>query len=83
MRRARQWRCSPIEMVWAPFSGHGLGWELMQLIIQYARSEDLRRIEGQVLRENTVMLQMCRELGFRIEADPEEPDVRMVKLPLD
>jgi len=63
--------------------GHGLGWELMQLIIRYARSEGLRRIEGQVLRENSVMLQMCRELDFRIEAEPEEPAICMVTLALD
>jgi acetyltransferase len=63
--------------------GHGLGWELMQLIIQYARSEGLRCVDGQVLRENSVMLQMCRELGFRIEADPEEPDICIVTLPLN
>jgi len=25
---------------------------------------------------------MCRELGFHIETDPEEPEVRIVKLPL-
>src|SRR5262249_50529609 len=62
--------------------GHGLGWELMQLMIQYARSEGLQRIDGQVLRENSVMLQMCRELGFR-QADPEEPDICIVTLPLN
>jgi acetyltransferase len=62
--------------------GHGLGWELMQLIIRYARSEGLNRIEGQVLRENSTMLQMCRELGFRIESDPEEPGICIVTLPL-
>jgi len=54
----------------------------MQLIIRYARSEGLRRIEGQVLRENSIMLSMCRELGFRIEGDPEEPDICIVTLPL-
>src|SRR6202795_2270725 len=62
--------------------GHGLGWELMQRMIQYARSEGLQRIEGQGLRENSVILSMCRELGFHSETDPEEPDVRIVKLPL-
>jgi acetyltransferase len=62
--------------------GHGLGWELMQLIIRYARSEGLNRIEGQVLRENSTMLQMCRELGFRVEGDPEEPGICIVTLPL-
>jgi acetyltransferase len=65
------------------FKGRGLGWRLMQLIIDYARSEGLRRIEGQVLRENNVMLRMCREFGFRVEADPKEPDICIVTLPLD
>src|SRR5262245_7302265 len=44
--------------------GQGLGWKLMELIIEYARSEGLERIEGQVLSENTAMLQMCGEFGF-------------------
>src|SRR5262249_55004221 len=35
--------------------GHGLGWQLMQLIIDYARVKGLRRIVGQVLAENHVM----------------------------
>jgi hypothetical protein len=28
------------------------------------------------------MLAMCRELGFHITADPDEPDVCLVKLAL-
>jgi acetyltransferase len=61
---------------------HGLGWLLMQTIVEYARAEGIRMIEGQVLRENTTMLKMCRELGFEISSDPEEADVQMVKLRL-
>jgi acetyltransferase len=48
---------------------HGLGWALMQLIIEYAKSEGLKRISGQVLQENAVMLNMCRELGFVLKSD--------------
>jgi len=44
--------------------GHGLGWLLMQRIIDYAKEKGLRRIYGDVLAENTAMLQMCAELGF-------------------
>jgi acetyltransferase len=62
--------------------GRGLGWKLMELIIAYAKSEGLARITGQVLRENTVMLQMCREIGFRIEYDPHEADICAVTLPI-
>jgi acetyltransferase len=49
--------------------GRGLGWTLMQLIIEYAKSEALERISGQVLKENATMLNMCRELGFTIKSD--------------
>jgi acetyltransferase len=62
--------------------GRGLGWALMQLIIEYARSEGLKVIAGDVLRENTVMLAMCRDLGFEVRTDPAEPDVCNVKLTL-
>ncbi|HVY56316.1 MAG TPA: bifunctional acetate--CoA ligase family protein/GNAT family N-acetyltransferase [Xanthobacteraceae bacterium] len=62
--------------------GRGLGWKLMELMIAYGRSEGLKRIEGQVLRENTVMLQMCRELGFRIVDDPNDHDIALVSLTL-
>jgi len=60
--------------------GHGLGWTLMQITIDYARWLGLKTIEGQVLRENTTMLQMCRELGFAIASDPEDRDLCVVTL---
>jgi acetyltransferase len=62
--------------------GSGLGWLLMQTILEYARSEGLHRIEGQVLNENTTMLTMCRELGFSVSADPHEPGSCLVRLEL-
>jgi acetyltransferase len=60
--------------------GHGLGWLLMQMIIEYARTEGIGTIEGQVLRENTSMLAMCRQLGFQITADPDDVGICIVKL---
>ena len=69
-------------LVRSDLKGRGLGWLLMQNIIEYARSEGLRRIEGQVLAENTTMLRMCSELGFQIVADPNEDDIRVVTLTL-
>jgi acetyltransferase len=62
--------------------GRGLGWALMQLIIEYAKSEGLKRISGQVLQENSVMLNMCRDLGFAIESDAAEPTLCDVTLEL-
>jgi acetyltransferase len=62
--------------------GRGLGWAMMQLIIEYAKSEGLKAISGEVLQENTVMLEMCRDLGFEVKTDPVEHDVCNVKLEL-
>jgi len=62
--------------------GRGLGWALMQLIIEYAKSEGLKAISGDVLQENTVMLEMCRHLGFEVKADPVEHGICDVKLKL-
>ena len=62
--------------------GHGLGWLLMQKIIEYARSEGVDAIEGQVLHANSAMLQMCAQLGFVICHDPDDPQISVVKLSL-
>jgi RimJ/RimL family protein N-acetyltransferase len=63
--------------------GRGLGWDLMQLIIEYAKSSGLRRITGQILQENSVMLKMCRELGFEVRTDTEDRGVCDVTLTLE
>jgi acetyltransferase len=62
--------------------GLGLGWALMKLMIEWAKVEGLHEIEGQVLRENTTMLDMCRSLGFSIRSDPDDLEVRVVTLPI-
>jgi acetyltransferase len=67
-------------LVRSDLKGRGLGYLLMQLIIEYARVEGLKTIEGQVLSENTAMLAMCKELGFDIALDPRDPDTYLVKL---
>jgi acetyltransferase len=54
----------------------------MQLMIAYAKSEGLKRIEGQVLSENSAMLQMCGELGFQIAQDREDPAIIVATLAL-
>src|SRR6202165_1752970 len=62
--------------------GRGLGWALMQLIIEYAKSEGLKAISGEGLQENAVMLEMCRSLGFEVKTDPFEHGICNVKLAL-
>ena len=53
--------------------GRGLGWRLMKLMIEYAQAEGLKSVKGQILRENSAMLRMCREFGFNIVDDPDDP----------
>ena len=62
--------------------GHGLGWTLMKLIIEFAVSIGLKRVGGKVLQENTVMIQMCRELGFAITTDRSDRGICNVSLEL-
>jgi acetyltransferase len=69
-------------LVRSDLKGHGVGWLLMQMIIEYAHAEGIRTIEGQILRENTSMLTMCRELGFLIKDDPNDPSICIAKLTL-
>jgi acetyltransferase len=69
-------------LVRSDVKGQGLGWRLMQTLIEYARSEGLRRIEGQVLKENTTMVTMCRELGFAVAGDPHDAGSYLVGLEL-
>jgi len=62
--------------------GKGLGWALMQLLIEYARTEGLKSLSGEVLRDNATMLTMCRELGFDIKSDPKDAAIMLVSLDL-
>jgi acetyltransferase len=69
-------------LVRSALKGHGLGWLLMQHIIDYARTKKLPAVRGEVLTENLTMLQMCRDLGFGIADDPDEAGIKRVTLNL-
>jgi acetyltransferase len=55
-------------LIRSDLKSHGLGWQLMQLIIAYGRAKGFAAIEGEVLHENSQMLDMCRALGFEISS---------------
>ncbi|MEN3930194.1 bifunctional acetate--CoA ligase family protein/GNAT family N-acetyltransferase [Microvirga sp. W0021] len=63
--------------------GMGLGWSLMGQMIEWSRAEGLQFVEGQVLRENKAMLDMCRHMGFGISTDMDDPDLKIVKLDIN
>ena len=69
-------------IVRSAFKGHGLGWMLMQRIIEYARMIGLERVHGQVLAENTKMLHMSEHLGFTMTDDPHAKNIKIVTLNL-
>jgi N-acetylglutamate synthase-like GNAT family acetyltransferase len=70
-------------LVRSRLKGRGLGWLLMKHMIANAKDKGLKTVHGQVLAENTSMLQMCSELGFHTVEDPDERGVKVVTLPLD
>ncbi|MDR3518696.1 MAG: bifunctional acetate--CoA ligase family protein/GNAT family N-acetyltransferase [Azospirillaceae bacterium] len=69
-------------MVRSDMKGKGLGFLLMSEIIVYARSRGIHAIFGEVLRENTAMLQMCHDLGFTRRENTDEPGVVEVQIKL-
>ena len=54
-------------MVRSEWHGRALGFKLMQTLITCADRRGIGTLYGDVLRENTTMLQMARELGFKVE----------------
>jgi len=64
------------------FGGAGLASTLMRALIDCARDRGLERMEGFVLVANQPMLRLARRLGFSIERDPDDPTVRICRMPL-
>ena len=63
-------------------ANRGLGTLLMRRIIDYARGRGIGELFGEVLRENRRMLTLCRELGFSIRPEEEDPRYMSVVLAL-
>ncbi|MGI4946150.1 MAG: GNAT family N-acetyltransferase, partial [Janthinobacterium lividum] len=55
--------------------GRGLARRLMESIMDWARSQGMTDITGQVLSENRPMLAFMRRMGFTLRRLPDEPDV--------
>ncbi|WP_040408742.1 bifunctional acetate--CoA ligase family protein/GNAT family N-acetyltransferase [Aureimonas ureilytica] len=67
-------------MVRSDQKGRGLGWLLMETILDYARRRGLARVYGEVLAENRAMLAMAGELGFAQSRHPEDVALRRVEV---
>jgi acetyltransferase len=67
-------------LVRTDLQGRGIGWQLLQQIVAFAKDERIARIAGLVLEENTAMLTLCREFGFAATHDVDEPGLMLVNL---
>jgi acetyltransferase len=67
-------------IVRSPLKGHGLGYLLMQHILEYARAKGLDAVHGEVLAENTTMLRLCNELGFEVRDELMDRGIKRVRL---
>jgi len=70
-------------LVRSRLKAHGVGWLLMQRMLEFSKHKNLKIVRGQVLSENTTMLAMCAELGFHIADDPDDRGVKTVTLPVE
>jgi RimJ/RimL family protein N-acetyltransferase len=66
----------------AEFGSAGLASTLMRALIDAAGKRGLEQMEGFVLAANEPMLRLARRLGFSVERDPDDPSVRLCRLPL-
>jgi acetyltransferase len=57
---------------------HGIGYKLMTLLMDAARTKGLAIMEGDVLAENHAMLNLVASLGFTVEASAGDATVRAV-----
>jgi acetyltransferase len=63
-------------------TGLGLGPMLMRRIIDHAKGRGIKKLYGEVLRENEPMLKINQALGFTVKRDLDDPGLMHVSLDL-
>ncbi len=61
------------------WQSHGIAHHLMTNLMDVARDRNLERMQGQVLSENTKMLELVASLGFKARRDPEDLAIKQVE----
>jgi acetyltransferase len=61
------------------WKGHGVGYLLMNRLIEVARANGIGELFGEVLHENQPMLDMCRALGFTLAAHHKDATLVTVR----
>ncbi len=57
------------------YQKHGLGTELLRQLVQIAGDQKLRRISGELLRDNLAMQVIVKKLGFRFSLQHDSPSI--------
>lgn len=70
-------------LVRSALKGTGLGWALMREIIDYARSQNIKELFGDILTENRNMRAMAHDFGFVTVPDQHEPGQVRMRLRLE
>jgi len=60
----------------------GLGRRLLDRLLSSARSDRLRRVEGEILADNAAMLAFVRQAGFDVLPHPEDGRLVLARLEL-
>jgi acetyltransferase len=58
--------------------GRGLGTELVRRLVEIARTEKHDRVSAEILPENHMMQNVCRELGFQLQFQPDEGTIHAI-----
>lgn len=65
-------------LIRSDLKGNGLGFHLMEKIIDYCRSKQTRQISGMTMPTNRGMLHLAKRLGFDIDVHFEDGTADMV-----
>ena len=58
------------------WQGHGLGTQLLKLLVRIGRQEKLERIIGHILSDNVAMQRISKKVGFDLHYDADEGEWR-------
>lgn len=64
------------------WQGKGLGTRMMRELFDAASRAGMRHMQGVVLQSNSTMLQLVKDLGFRVEGYPPDPELFYVHIDL-
>jgi acetyltransferase len=67
-------------LVRSDLKGQGLGTLLMRKLIRYCRERGTGELRGDVMTENTAMLQLARSLGFKVRGIEQNVETLALEL---